>query len=64
MKKLKVNPEKKMVELVEAGRKSVASLKLGDDVKFVGWQLHYVSGEVLSSVGGYTNGFKMEDYEG
>ena len=68
---LAINPEKKVVEMVEAGR--VATQKLADEafhasaVKFVGWQLHYIiesaGGDILSSVGGYVEGFSKEDYE-
>ena len=64
IKELPLNPEKKFAEMVETGRKSAESLFPGEEAVFAGWQLHYVVGGVLSSIGGYSIGFNLDDYEG
>lgn len=64
---LTINPEKKFAEMVAGGKTATEAMAAGDEVVFVGWQLHYLirgkDGDVLSSVGGYAEGFEMEDYE-
>ena len=68
---LVINPEKKFIEVVETGRASSQTLAnkmfSNPSIIFVGWQLHYVieSGDtsILNSIGGYSEGFKKEDYE-
>ena len=52
-----------MKEVMEDCRKSIQSLFPTEEAIFVGWQMHFVIGEVMSSIAGWTNGFKREDYE-
>lgn len=65
---LGVNPDKKFKDVIEASRKAVVPIFPDSIVKFVGWQCHFVvedkeGNAVLSSIGAYTEGFDLEDYE-
>lgn len=67
IEELRMKTELKVEELVAGGREAVQAIFPGKKVKLVGYQFHFLAGEegeeVLSSIGGYASGFKMEDYE-
>jgi hypothetical protein len=63
IKELNLNPELKMQYLIEQSKKSLSQISPNAQIKLVGYQLHFLIDDNLASIGGYSDGFNLSDFE-